>query len=198
MKKILTIFFLSISLMGYAQQNNGAIKTKSGFLLYFNLDQNSHTLDLEGEIDLSNFPFINQNSTWFQFLTNNKSTFENDSKSILENYMIWEFDYIQKQFGRELILKNTSIELNGLTANFWHYQNPMMSNDKISNPIKSTYFLDFTKNDLMYRFIYASTTGDNSEANTILTSIAKNLRFYDNDIDLKRLQLNISKGINYY
>lgn len=52
-----------------------------------------------------------------------------------------------------------------------------MSGDKISNPIKSTYFLDLTRNDLMYRFIYVSTIGDNSEAKDILISIAKNLRF---------------------
>lgn len=197
MKKILAILLMSISFIGYAQQNNGAIKTKNGLLLYFNLKQNSHTLNLKGEIDVSKFPFIKQDSIWFQFLTNNKVDFEKNSKSILENYMIWEFDYLQKQFGEKLVLKNEPIELNDLTANYWYFKNPKISDAKIHSAIKSTYFLDFTKKDLIYRFSYASISGDDLEAKAILKSIAENLKFYENGIDIKKLQMSIINDVNY-
>lgn len=197
MKKVLTILLLSISFIGYSQQNNGAIKTNTGLLLYFNLGPNSHTLNLQGEIDISKFPFIKQDSNWIQFVTNNKTEFEENSKSILENYMIWEFDYLQKQFGQKLTLKNEPIELNSLTANFWYYKNPVISGDKIPNPVKSTYFLDFTRKDLIFRFSYASISGDNLEAKIILKSIAESMKFYGNGIDLEKLQKNIVNGGNY-
>jgi len=197
MKKVLTILLMSISFIGYSQQNNGAIKTKTGLLLYFNLEQNSHTLNLKGEIDASKFPFIKQDSIWFQFVTNNKAEFEKNSKSILENYMIWEFDYLQKQFGEKLMLKNESIELNSLTANFWYFENPKISDDEIYSPVKSTYFLDFTRKDLIFRFSYASISGDNLEAKAILKSVAENIKFYDNGIDIKKLQMSIINGENY-
>src|SRR5690554_99289 len=197
MKKVLTILLISISFIGYTQQDNGAIKTKNGLLIYFNLGQNSHTLNLKGDIDVSKYPFIKQDSIWFQFATNNKSQLEKKPKSIFENYMMWEFDYFQKQYDQKLMLKNESIEINSLTGNFWYFQNPVLSDDRISSPVKATYFLDITKNELIFRFSYASISGDNLEAKSILTSLAKSLKFYDREIDLKQLQLNIINDTDY-
>lgn len=197
MKKILTLLLVSISLIGYSQQNIGAIKTKTGLLLYFNLDENSHTLNLKGEIDVSKFPLVKQDSIWFQFMTNSKSDFNKNSKSILDNYMTWEVDYLEKLYGQKLLLKNEKAEFNNLTANFWYFQNPQLANDKNMIPVKATYFLDFTRNDLIYSLSYASKTGNNKEAKAILMSIAKNIKFYTNGIDLEKLQMNIINGGNY-
>jgi len=197
MRKLFIIILLIISHIGYSQ-DNGAIRTKTGLLLYFNLAQNSHTLNLEGDIDVSNFPFIKQNSIWFQFMTTSKNDFDTNSLSPLENYMKWEFEYMENQLSQKLTSTSKRIKINNSTANFWHFNNPKISNEQIHTQVKVTYFLDLIHNDLIYRFTYASTTGDNAEAFEILSGIAENLNFYITNIDLEKLQSNIIEGKNYY
>ena len=45
----------------------GAMKTKTGTLLYFN-DENPFTIELEGELNLNQFPLIGLNDKNFQSL----------------------------------------------------------------------------------------------------------------------------------
>lgn len=197
MKNILTFLLLVLFQTVFAQQNEGAIKTKSGFLLYFNLGFNSHTLNLKGDIDISNFPFVKQDNTWFQFYTASKLDFGKDSKSILINYMNWEIDYLQKQMNVKLNINNETLNRNGVITNFWKFKNPVIKDDKIHTIVVATYFLDFIHNDLIYRLSYASTSGNDFDAKTILLNIADNIKFYDRNIDLDKLQKNILDGKNY-
>lgn len=198
MKNILTVLLLVIFQTVFAQQNEGAIKTKSGFLLYFNAGVNSHTLNLEGDIDISNFPFIKQNNTWYQFYTASKVNFGKEPKTILSNYMNWEIQYLQKQMNVKLSIYNEMLSRNGVLSNFWKFKNPIIKDDKIQIPVVATYFLDFIHNDLIYRFSYASTSGNDFEAKKILLNIADNIKFYDKNIDLDKLQKNILDGKNYF
>jgi hypothetical protein len=198
MKNILTFLILLISYSVIGQRNEGAIKTKSGFLLYSNLGINSHTLNLEGNIDLSKFPFIKQNNIWFQFYTTDKDDFGKDSKSILSSYMNWELDYLQKEMNAQLKFNNEFMTKNGKETNFWKFINPEKKNERIYIQVKATYFLDFIHKGLLYRLSYASTNGNDSEAKTILLKIFDNFRFYDKNIDLDKLQQNILQGKNFY
>lgn len=197
MKNILTFLLLLVFHSVFAQRNEGAIKTKSGFLLYFNLGVNSHTLNLEGDIDLSNFPFIKQNNTWFQFYTATKLDFGEDSKSSLNNYMNSKIDYLQKQMDVKLSVNNETIYRNGLSTNFWKFKNPVLKDDKIHTSVVATYFFDFIHKDYIYRLTYSSTSGNDFDAKTILLKVADNIKFYDKNVDLNKLQKNILEGKNY-
>ena len=127
MQKFLVLILLIISSQGYSQPNNGAIKTKDGFLLYFNDGQNSHTLNLIGDIDISNFPYIRKDSEWFQFYIANKSEFETSRGSTLENYMRWELEYFEEQLGQELQFERKASLIGDLPTNFWHFKHPAVS-----------------------------------------------------------------------
>lgn len=198
MKYYLSFLLMVIFQTAIAQQNYGGIKTQNGILLYFNLGGNSHTLNLEGDVDISNFPFIKQNKIWFQFYTADKLEFGKEPKSILNNYMNWEIKYHKNQIGKNLITESEILNRNGYIMNFWKFMHPIKNIESGRTPIIASYFLDFIHNDLIYRLSYASISGNDSEAKTILLNIADNFTFYEEDIDLNRLQKNIIKGQNYY
>lgn len=197
-KNFLTLILILVSHSAFAQPKDGAIKTKNGLLLYSNAGVNSYTLNLEGDIDLANFPFIKQNNIWFQFLTTRKADFGKDSKSILVNYMNWEVEHFQEMLNTKLKCSNEFLIINGLNANFWKFINPEIKNEKVHTPVKANYFLDFIHNDFVYRLYYASTSGNDSEAKTILYNIVDSFKFYGKNIDLERLQKNILQEKNYY
>ncbi|MCZ2339120.1 MAG: hypothetical protein LC127_13215 [Chitinophagales bacterium] len=182
----------------FAQPNEGAIKTSAGFLLYSNSGINSYTLYLEGDIDLTNYPFIKQNGIWFQFHNASKADFGESSKKQLTNYMEWEVNWLEKQMNTKINKANEFSNKNTLMVNFWKYENPVVNDKRIHTPTKATYFLDFISKDLIYRLSYASTSGNDSEAKTILFGIFDNFRFYEKSIDLDKLQKNILKGQNFY
>lgn len=198
MKKFLVLIFLGMFSHGYSQPNNGAIKTQDGFLLYLNDGQNSHTLNLTGDVDISNFPYIRKDSEWFQFYIANKSEFETSSGSTLENYMRWELDYFEEQFGQELQFESKACLIRDLPANFWHFNHPAFLIQDRATAVKNTYFLDAVHEGLIYRFSYASVSGDDTQAFQVLSEIARNLNFYEKGIDIEKLQSNIMSGKNYY
>lgn len=197
MQKFLVVILLIISSQGYSQPNNGAIKTKDGYLLYFNDGQNSHTLNLIGDVDISNFPYIIKDSEWFQFYIANKSDFEMSSGSTLENYMWWELDYFEEQLGQELQFERKACVIGDLSANFWHFNHPAVSIEDMATAVKATYFLDAVHERLIYRFSYASISGDDTQAFQVLSEIARNLNFYENGIDLEKLQQRVMEGKGY-
>jgi hypothetical protein len=198
MKNILTFLILLISYSVVAQPNEGAIKTKNGFLWYSIQGINSHTLNLEGTTDLTKFPFIKQNNIWFQFLTANSVDFGKEPKSILTSYMNWELDFLQKEMDTQLKFNNEFKSQKGLTTNFWKFINPEIKDNRIHAPVKATYCLDFINKGLVFRLSYASKSGNDSEAETILLNIFHNFRFYDKNIDLDRLRKNVLQGKNFY
>ncbi|MDA8980165.1 hypothetical protein N9G63_03900 [Chitinophagales bacterium] len=197
MQKFLVLILLIISSQGYSQPNNGAIKTKDGFLLYFNDGQNSHTLNLIGDVDISNFPYIRKDSEWFQFYIANKSEFETSRGSTLENYMRWELEYFEEQLGQELQFERKASLIWGLPTNFWHFKHPAVSIQDMATAVKATYFLDAVHEGLIFRFSYASISGDDEQAFQVLSEIARNLNFYENGIDLEKLQQRVMEGKGY-
>lgn len=198
MKINFTFFLVIIVHSLLAQQKSGALKTKNGFLLYSKAGKNSHTLNLEGDIDISNFPYIKQNKTWFQFYTAPKVEFGKEANTILKNYMNWEIEYMQQELNTKLDVKSDVSSRNGLPTNFWKFINPIIKDEKIHTSVKATYFLDFIHNDIIYRLSYAASTGNDADAQKIGFSIADNFKFYENDIDLNALQQNILHDKNDY
>jgi hypothetical protein len=111
--------------------------------------------------------------------------------------MKWEIDFLKDEFKKPLITKSELINHRGSLLNFWQYTNPIKVTDS-QIQIISTYFLDFCHNDLVYRFSYPSTTGDDKAAKEFLLKLVDNLRFYNVDIDISRLRQGIANGNNYY
>ena len=183
---------------GKCEEPNGVIKTKNGVLIYFNIENNYHTINLEGDIDLSNFPFIRQNNVWFQFITNEKSDFLKNGDNVLTNYMNWEIDYFEKQFNRKIKYKSSFVKNNDLIINYWNYDMPNLENENLERRVTKIFFADFIHNSLIYRFSYASESGNEAEANKILNKLVDNLIFYNRKIELNRLQNSIINGVNYY
>lgn len=183
---------------GKCEEVNGAIKTQKGLLIYFNTKGNYHTLNLDGDIDLSNFPFIKKDNNWFQFITNGKVNFFGENGNVLINFMNWEVNYLEQELKENLKVDNSIADIEGIRVNLWNYENPRLDNESIDTPVIKTYFADFVNNDLIYRFSYASTTGNNEIADDFLKSLVRNIRYYENKIDLNKLQQAISIGLNYY
>lgn len=191
---LLTLLFHTVS----AQPDEGAIRTQNGILLFFNWGVNSHTLNLDGEVNLRHFPMIEQNGLWFQFFTENKAEFGNDSESILISYMNWEVDYLNKEIDDSIKATNELLQRKSLDINFWKFESPFVEENYSYTPVVATYFLDFVKNDLVYRLSYGSITGNDSEARVFLFDIIDNFRFYNQGIDMDKLQKRITLGQNYY
>jgi hypothetical protein len=90
---LLILLFFTLSIANAQENNKGALKTKDGVILYFNLENNSYTLNLLGISDLSNYPFVKLNDKLFEIVFGPKSKFGNEHHKILTNYMNWELDY---------------------------------------------------------------------------------------------------------
>ena len=69
--------------------------------------------------------------------------------------------------------------------------------EQLNNNLKYLIF-ERVNNDLIYRFSHASATGNNETADDFLKSLVRNIRYYENKIDLNKLQQAISIGLNYY
>jgi predicted Zn-dependent peptidase len=67
----------------------------------------------------------------------------------------------------------------------------------MATAVKATYFLDAVHEGLIYRFSYASISGDDEQAFQVLSEIARNLYFYENGIDLEKLQQRVMEGKGY-
>ena len=197
MRYLILIFLFTYNLIK-AQPNEGAIKTSTGFLLYGIDGANSYTLELNGKVDLSDFPFVTLNDTLFQFYTRSKVDFGSDNKSVLNTYMNYEFDYFQNQFAEKLDTVTKLFTMNGLNANFWKVIHPIIKDDKVKKIVKATYFIDFIHSDYLFRFCYSSLTGNDIEARQLLQRLSNNLRFYNKGLDTKKLVGNVKEGINYY
>lgn len=180
------------------EQKSGVIPTNNGLLIYFNIENNYHTLNLDGDIDLSNYPMIKKDNQWFQFNINDKSEFVDSKENVLINYMNWDIDYYEKEFKTKLKTENKLITFNGIQVNLWNYRNPKIDPKSEHTQVIKSYFANFTHNDLIYSLVYASTTGNDEFANEYLKSLVTNIRFYKNKIVLDKLQQAIENGKNFY
>ena len=199
MRKIaLIIISFFFSLTAFCQEESGAIKTNKGILLYFNVENNNHTLSLEGDIDLSNFPYIKLDDNFLQFIVNDKRNFMTKDSSTLSNYMNWEIDYFEEQFETELEVENETNSISDLQINFWNIKNPKIDDKEIHNPVIITFFADFIHKDFIYRFSYSSMSGIKKEANAVLKSLINGMTFYSSPLDMNKLQQAVKNGVNYY
>jgi hypothetical protein len=205
MKIKLILFFFTLVVLTSAQEpQTGAIKTKNGFLLFFNYPGNAFTLNLNENPKTPTAQFFTVNGKYVQFQHVAKKEFAKKGNSTLINFMKWETDYINENFakGKDIELRHEILKKEGYTGNLWSYKNTlykkMKKEDSTVTPVIRTYYFDFVHNDLIFRFVYASTTGDKSEARSILISAARKLTFYDKKIDLQRLQNAVLKGETTY
>lgn len=195
---MLILLILALNIVYAQDSKRGAIKTQNGMLIYYNHGQNSYTLNLIGETDLSKFPFVKINDEWFQFNEGAASDFGSDSSMILNNFMNWELDYLKDEFKIEIKAKSNFIDHNKIRLNFWQYDPPLVDSNKNVTPTKTTYFIDFVHNNFVHRFTYSSTSGDELKAKLFLLKLIDGLHFYNIGIDLKKLQGAINIGETYY
>lgn len=198
----ITLFLIGAATGVYAQdhkQEEGAIKTSNGFLLYNDIPNNSYTLELKGDVDLASYPMIKLNGTYFGFDTGSKSEFGTKDPEVLGKYMQWELDFLKEETHANINFKNEMITVSNRLSNFWSYDNPKANQlDKKITPVLKTYFMDFVYRDLLFRISYPSTTGNDTDAKQFLQGIINNFRFYKQQLDFDKLSKSVEAGVNYY
>jgi hypothetical protein len=190
---IITLIFLMSSQVN-AQDKIGAIKTEKGFLLYYNYAP-PFTIDLSGNIDLSDYPAININGNMLEFNYGNSKNFGKEEKEILIKYMKWEKDYIIQVHNKSIETGNRLVNNNGTLINLWFYINPNLINDDSHN--NKQFYADFYKDQKVYSLSYLMFKGSDKDAEESLIKIINNLTFYDKQIDVLKLSNSILKGELY-
>lgn len=196
---LVLLLILSYSSTLFCQENKiGAMKTKKGTLLYFN-SESPFTIDLEGNVNLDQYPHIVIDDKGFQFIQN---TIEKNSKELkqnLEDYMKWELEYINKQLPEKANISSEFIVLQNETVNFWYFKNPVLKDaPKDITPYKMSFYLDWKIGDFMYRLVFPSFGEDITEAKQFLINLKKHFVYYSKEINLEKLYDNVSEGKNYY
>ncbi|WP_341228444.1 hypothetical protein [uncultured Arcticibacterium sp.] len=189
-------FFLTTALLlifGYvnAQDDIGAIKTKEGFLIYNN-SETPFTMNLVGDINLSNYPRVGINGNLFEYVTGQSQDFGKENKEILINYMKWESDYLAETFNQAINIQNAFTNKNGLLINLWNIVNPTLAKDDSQN--EKQFYADFCKGEKIYRLSFLSFKGSDKEAEKSLMEIINNIRFYSKRIDVTELSKSISSN----
>jgi hypothetical protein len=192
---IIMVFMVQVSL---AQPDQGALKTRDGILLFFNADANAFTLNLPGDADISQYPFIKLNNDWFQFFIADQSEFGSDDSEALNSFMKWELDFHSKELDAEIKYKSEPLLRKGVNMNFWKFSYPDLDLPAGVTAVKSNYFLDVVNKNKLLRFNYASASGDDAEARLILFRLSEGLQFYRERIDLSKLQQALMSGDDHY
>jgi hypothetical protein len=183
----LLLVILSASTL-FSQENNiGAMKTKNGILLYFN-SASPFTIDLEGNINIDQYPHIAIDDKGFQFIQN---TIENNSKELkqnLEEYMNWELDYIHGLLPEKVNVTSEFVIQQNDMMNLWYFKNPVLKDaPKDITPYKMTYYLDWMVGNFMYRLVFPSFKEDSTEAKQFLINVKNRFRYYSKEINLEKL-----------
>lgn len=195
----LLLFFTASSV--FAQPDEGVIVVKNGYLLYHNLGDNSYTLELDKSVKVDGLPrWIITDTATMQFDIVAKKHFGSGDKNILIQYRDWEVDYLNEMFNTRLKMESNFLTIDGDEALIWSVVTPLdlIDLEDASEPVLKTFYLQRIHKDIIYRFMFSSTTGDNQEAEKILLDINKNLRFYNAGLNFPLLQNNILSGKNFY
>lgn len=194
----LLLVFLSVSTLFCQENKIGAMKTKKGTLLYFN-SENPLTIDLEGNVNLNQYPHIAVDEKGFQFMQNTIQKKSKEVKQNLKEYMNWELEYINEQLPEKANVTSEFIVLKNETLNFWYFKNPILKDaPKDMTPYKMSFYLDWKIGDFMYRLAFPSFKEDITEAKQFLLNLKNHFRYYSKEINLEMLYDNISEGQNYY
>lgn len=199
MKILILLFPFLFIPTSFSQENKiGAMKTQKGTLLYYNLES-PFTIDIEGNVNLEQFPFIDVDNKLFQFVQNTIQKNANELKQNLEAYMKWELDYLNDLLPEKVEIISEFIEINHDTLNFWYFKNPIIKDaPKDIKPCKMTFYLDWKKEDNMYRLVFPSFSEDSDEAKQFLLKLKNNFKYYSKEINLEKLYNNVSEGHNFY
>lgn len=202
MKSLLyTLLLIFTASSVFAQPDEGVIVVKNGYLLYHNLGENSYTLELDKSVKVDRLPeWIITNTATLQFDIVAKKNFGTEDKTILLQYRDWESDYLNEMFGTTLKMESNFLRIDGDDALLWSVMTPvdLLELEDTVVPVLKTFYLQRIHKDIIFRFMFPSTTGDNQEAEKILLDINKNLRFYNAGLNFPLLQNNIMSGKNFY
>jgi hypothetical protein len=193
-KQNLDVFINAVEAIKNTPPKEGALKIKDGVLIYYNY-QNPFTISLKGDVDLSK-QTITISGNLFDFTYGISKEFGEIEKEILINYMKWEVNYLEGVHKKTVKTENRFINNNGTLINLWNYINPVMLNDEKFN--KKAFFADFYKNGFVYRFSFIAFKGTEEEANKNLIEYVNNIHFYDEQINIPKLQEAIRNGNNMY
>src|SRR5690554_2884422 len=144
---LITLFLLTFNQV-QAQDIEGAIKTKDGFLLYFNYEH-PFTIELKGDVNLSKYPLLTIDGNLFEFVIGYSNEFGNEEKNILLNYMKWESDYLSEAHNKSMSTTNKFINIDNRLINLWSYVNPIFVDDKKIND--KQFFADIYNDERVYR-----------------------------------------------
>ena len=198
----ITLLLATLGTTAIAQdykQDEGALRTGSGYLLYNMLQKNSFTIELSGDVDLSAYPIVKYNDKSFEFEKAAKSDFGSAEPEVLQKFMALEKSLMEDKLHSALEPKSELLSLLNRRVNFWHYAHPQSEESKKkSGAVLKTYFMDFANGDLLFRVSYPSASGNDAEARQFLQGIVSNFRFYKSQLDFDRLSKSIESGVNYY
>lgn len=190
---LITLFLLTFNQV-QAQDIEGAIKTKDGFLLYFNYEH-PFTIELKGDVNLSKYPLLTIDGNLFEFVIGYSNEFGNEEKNILLNYMKWESDYISEFRKMSIVASNKFINIDNRLINLWSYVNPVFINEKETND--KQFFADIYNDERVYRLSAVMFKGSDKEAENFLLDAIVSIRFYKDKIDVQKLSNAIMKGELY-
>lgn len=198
-KALYSILFILIPFFSFSQ--SGTLKTKTGFLLYFNDKPISFTVRLDepnSEIPYwedSNVICLFKNKMYLTIIDEQSILCQIGSPSEkLICYQNWETDYIDKTINKNtertgFLNDNTNLNLpkKNCETNAWYYL------VKANSDYLCFYSLDIYSNTGLIRIIYR---GDIRNARIFTNAVFSGMRFFDKEIDIKKLQYKLKNGDN--
>lgn len=178
----------------------GALKTKDGYLLYYNFPKNVFTVDLkEHDIELDHYPIIRFKNTGALQILSFKSNSQTNNNETLIDEMNLEIEYYEEDFEKKISSNNYFKTVDGLNVNFWSFSNPLIAaEDSGITSIEKYYWADFIYRNSVYRVHFSSLHNDDKKAEKLLVKIIRSFRFYNNPLNFERLSDNVKMGSNFY
>jgi len=203
LKKLFQIsLFVIIPAITFSQ--TGTLKTKTGFLLFYNKKSPCFTVRLDEPN--SEIPYW-ENSNIVRLFKDVMYLTATDVESIsceagtpaekLFCYQNWETDYINKTMKKsiersEFIIDNTKLDLSkkNCVTNAWYYSVKINAEENIY-----FYFLDIYSNNGFVRITY---TGNIENARLFIKAVYSGMRFFNKEFDIKQLQNKLRTDDNDY
>lgn len=202
MKTLIRITLLAFAcfanLRAQEYSKNGAFKTKDGFLIYQNDGNESYTLNLKGDVNITYFPIFSWPNKSFHLTKNSKKEFGTNESAIFTNYLTREHEYLENEvIKKKILVTHRQISYKSTNLNFWYFPMPKFDDFKnagITKPVLKTYHLDFVHSQTIYGLSFGSISGNDADAEKTLLGLFESMRFYDNGIDLDKLKEQIKNG----
>ncbi len=181
--------------------SSGAIKTKYGFLLVWNVPKNHYTLEIRGkdvrQISTERIQF-RVNGMFLQILTAPTKDFIADAKRqklddrvVLEAHRDWEVKFMEGEYKEKLKVESSWQRLrNGKEALVWQINVPESARSNVKKQISLT--LIKGEYVLMLGGVVTETI-EESKSRQLLVDTIETLKTSDKPIDLRKLQEMIRK-----